>query len=381
MKTNESMSQEQLYSIALTRLSLFNLTALLQLYKAAGSATAIFENHKDIRKILPDASTYLVEALQRLDQYVDFAAKELEYDDAHGIDVICFNDANYPQRLRECNDAPLVLYQQGSTDLNKLHTINIIGTRNCTSYGRDLIRSFVRDLQSLCPDTLVFSGLAYGVDICAHRECLANGLPTVGVVAHGLDFIYPRTHTPTATEMCEQGGGVITEYPINTQPKPKNFVQRNRIVAGCSDATLLVESANKGGGIITCSIARSYSRDVFAFPGAIGAEYSEGCNRLIRDNEANLITSAFDFVKAMNWENDLKLEKAHQNGIERTLFPTLTEEEKQIVEALQTHNDLQINMLSVQTNLPIARLTALLFELEMKGIIRTMAGGCYHLLS
>ena len=180
--------------------------------------------------------------------------------------------------------------------------------------------------------------------------------------------------------MSQKGGGVITEYTTKTQPVPKNFVQRNRIVAGCADATLLIESANKGGGLITCSIARSYSRDVFAFPGAIGAEYSEGCNNLIRDNGASLVTSAYDFVKAMNWDNDIKLEKAQQRGIERSLFPDLTDDEKAIVNALQKQNDLQINMLSVQSNLPIARLMALLFELEMKGIVKTMAGGCYHLL-
>jgi len=151
-------------------------------------------------------------------------------------------------------------------------------------------------------------------------------------------------------------------------------------VAGCTDATLLVESANKGGGLITCNIAQSYNREVFAFPGAIGAEYSEGCNQLIRDNGASLITSAYDFVKAMNWDNDIKLEKAQQQGIERTLFPNLNSEEQTVVEALQQQNDQQINMLSVRTNLSMARLMALLFELEMKGIIRTMAGGCYHLL-
>ena len=374
------MKQEHLYAVALTRLGGFNLPALMELYQRAGSATAIYEHRNNIHDILPDATQRLVETLENWDNVISFAERELQYDEQNNIEVLCLNDENYPQRLRECPDAPIVLYKQGNVNLNKSHTLNIIGTRNCTQYGRDLIRAFIRELKLICPDALVFSGLAYGIDICAHRESLANNMETVGVVAHGLDIVYPRMHTGTAKEMCEKGGGVITEYTTNTQPVPKNFVQRNRIVAGCTDATLLVESANKGGGLITCNIARSYNREVFAFPGAIGAEYSEGCNQLIRDNGASLITSAYDFVKAMNWDNDIKLEKAQQQGIERTLFPNLNNEEQIVVEALQQQNDQQINMLSVRTNLSMARLMALLFELEMKGIIRTMAGGCYHLL-
>lgn len=374
------MKQEHLYAVALTRLGGFNLPALMELYQRAGSATAIYEHRNNIYDILPDATQRLVETLENWDNVISFAERELQYDEQNNIEVLCLNDENYPQRLRECPDAPIVLYKQGNVNLNKYHTLNIIGTRNCTQYGRDLIRAFIRELKLICPDALVFSGLAYGIDICAHRESLANNMETVGVVAHGLDIVYPRMHTGTAKEMCEKGGGVITEYTTNTQPVPKNFVQRNRIVAGCTDATLLVESANKGGGLITCNIARSYNREVFAFPGAIGAEYSEGCNQLIRDNGASLITSAYDFVKAMNWDNDIKLEKAQQQGIERTLFPNLNSEEQTVVEALQQQNDQQINMLSVRTNLSMARLMALLFELEMKGIIRTMAGGCYHLL-
>ena len=177
-----------------------------------------------------------------------------------------------------------------------------------------------------------------------------------------------------------ENGGLLTEYTISTKPKAQNFVQRNRIVAGCSDATILVESASKGGGLITCGIARSYNRDVFAFPGNIGAEYSEGCNNIIRDNGASLITSAIDFVKAMGWGDDLLLEKSLQQGIERTLFPDLSADEQTVVDVLQKNNDLQINLLSVQTRLPISRLTALLFELEMKGVVKALAGGSYHLL-
>lgn len=178
-----------------------------------------------------------------------------------------------------------------------------------------------------------------------------------------------------------QHGGLLTEYTSRTQPKAHNFVQRNRIVAGCADATILVESAQRGGGLITCSIARSYGREVFAFPGPVGAEYSEGCNNLIRDNGAALITSAADLVKAMGWDDGIRLANAQRKGIERSLFPDLSEEEQTIVNTLSKNNDLQINMLSAQSGIAISRLTALLFEMEMKGLIRTMAGGCYHLLA
>ncbi|WP_028897214.1 DNA-processing protein DprA [Prevotella sp. HUN102] len=373
------MDSETLYAVALARISYFNSAALLALYQRTGSATAVIENRNNIRDILPDASPHLVEGLQDMDNALKRAEEELKYNEEHGIKILCFNDADYPQRMRECADAPLVLFYKGNADLNKRHTINIVGTRHCTTYGQELIRIFTRELQSLCPDVLVFSGLAYGIDIAAHREALSNGIDTVGVVAHGLDDIYPRGHRETATKMIQQGG-LLTEYTTRTQPIAKNFVQRNRIVAGCSDATVLIESAAKGGGLITCSIARSYHRDVFAFPGAIGAEFSEGCNNLIRDNGASLITSACDLVKAMNWDGDVKLEKAQKQGIERSLFPDLSADEQAIVNVLKKNNDLQINLLSVQSNIAISRLTALLFELEMKGVVKTMAGGCYHLL-
>lgn len=208
---------------------------------------------------------------------------------------------------------------------------------------------------------------------------MANGLPTVGVLAHGLDDLYPPRHRQTAIEMVSHGG-LVTEFLTQTNADKVNFVRRNRIVAGMSDACVLVESATRGGGLITTGISQSYGRDVFAFPGAVGAPYSAGCNNLIRDNGAALITSAEDFVKAMGWQTDAAIQKAHRKGIERQLFPSLSPEEQAVVDVLQRNNDLQINMLSVQSGLTISRLTALLFQLEMKGVIKPLAGGMYHLL-
>jgi DNA processing protein len=235
------------------------------------------------------------------------------------------------------------------------------------------------ELRSLCPQVLVVSGLAYGIDICAHREALAQGYDTVGVVAHGLDDLYPPCHRLTADQMLKQGG-LLTEFPTCTRPDRLNFVRRNRIVAGLSDATLLVESAIRGGGLITTRIANDYGRDVFAFPGAVGAPYSEGCNDLIRRQGAGLIMSAKHFVEAMGWQNDAQLSEAQAQGIERQLFPELTADEQRVVGVLQRKNDLQINILSVKSGIAVGPLTALLFSLEMKGVVRTMAGGTYHLL-
>ena len=371
--------QEILNTIILTRLNYFSLAGMLELYRQVGSATTIIENKDHIKDILPDASPKLIEALRNTDEARRRAEVELEYDLRYGIEPITMNDERYPQRLLECDDAPLMLFYKGNASLNPQRVINIVGTRRCTPYGEDLIRHFISDLKQLCPQALIMSGLAYGVDIVAHRQALANGFETVGVLAHGLDDLYPSRHRETAQRMIEQGG-LITEFLTQTNADKINFVRRNRIVAGMSDACILIESAAKGGGLITCEISQAYGRDVFAFPGRIGDTYSEGCNQLIRNNGATLITSAEDFVKDMGWQDDATLMRAKQQGIERSLFPELSQEEQAIVDVLTRNNDLQINMISVQSGIDIGRLTSLLFTMEMKGILRTLAGGMYHLL-
>lgn len=371
--------QETFYAMALTRISNFNFATALALYRELGNATAIYENRADISKVVDDCSPRLIEALRDWKEPMKRAEKEMEFCQKHNIQVLVPADERYPQRLTECADAPLVLYYKGVADLNQAKIVSIVGTRHCTAYGQDLIRRFMEGLKRWCPTVLVVSGLAYGVDINAHRQALANGYETVGVLAHGLDRIYPPRHRDTAKEMVAMGG-LLTEFMTMTNADKPNFVRRNRIVAGISDATILVESAAKGGGLITTNIARSYSRDVFAFPGAVGAQYSEGCNNLIRDNGAMLITNADDFVNAMGWNDDATLQAAMGNGIERQLFPDLSEDEQTIVDLLRKTNDLQINILSVKAALPINKLTALLFQLEMKGVVKPLAGGMYHLI-
>ena len=371
---------EILNAIALTMLKpQMSPLQLMQLYQEAGSATAIVENRKHIENVIPEATPHLKQMLSGLDDALALAEQELKFCEAHSIKALHFGDENYPQRLTHCEDAPLVLYFCGNGNLNPSKVISIIGTRQCTVYGQDIIRHFIEDLHETNPDILVISGLAYGVDIQAHRNALKVGMDTVGVLAHGLDSIYPSIHRNTAKEMIAHGG-LLSEYPHGTRPEKRNFVQRNRIVAGMSDATILVESAAKGGGLITCDIANSYSRDVFAFPGAVNAPYSAGCNNLIRKQGAQLITSAEDFITEMNWNSNLILEKAKNKGIERELFPEFSPDETLIVEALK-ERDLHVNEIAIRTNLPIGTINSALFMLEMNGVVISMAGGSYHLLS
>jgi DNA processing protein len=240
-----------------------------------------------------------------------------------------------------------------------------------------MCEKFVRELSELMPGTLVVSGLAYGIDICAHRTALGASLPTVGVLAHGLDRIYPPVHRNTAKEMLENGG-LLTEFMSRTAPLPANFVRRNRIVAGMSDATVVIESAAKGGSLITASIARSYDRDCFAYPGKTTDTNSVGCNNLIAKNRAALITSAADFVEAMNWEPQKKRKKKPSTQLQ--LFSDLSPEEELLMKYLAQYPEgIQVNRMVVDTNIPVNRLMTILFELEMKGLVRTIAGGRYML--
>ncbi|MBR2638600.1 MAG: DNA-processing protein DprA [Bacteroidaceae bacterium] len=347
----------------------------MQLLQVTGCASDIFANISDINEILPGASSALIESLSDKSIF-DRAAKELDFAEQNGIDVICYNSDRYPCRLRECSDAPAVLYSMGNADLNARHIVSVVGTRRITEYGKDLCNSFVTELASLLPDLLIVSGLAYGVDVCAHRAAIKTGIPTVGVMAHGLDRIYPASHRNIAKEMLHNGG-LITEYMSETEPYKGNFLQRNRIVAGISDATVVIESPSYGGSLVTASLASGYMRDCFAFPGRVNDQFSIGCNEIIARNRAALITSAHDFVKAMNWDNRIKKKK----NIEPELFPQLSPVESKILEFLKnSEGGMQINQMVIALDMPVSQVMPVLFELEMKGLIRTVAGGLYRIV-
>ena len=372
--------QQLLYNIALTRIGHFSLASALHLYRTLGSGEEIFLHRNEAQDILPDCSPRLIDNLKDWSEPLKRAEVELEFCRNNNIRVLCLGDDNYPKRLEDCADAPLVMYYKGNANLNQSRVINIIGTRHCTMYGADFIRKFLRDLKALCPEVLVVSGLAYGVDINAHQQALAVGYETVGVVAHGLDYLYPAAHKDVAREMVNHGG-LLTEFMTCTNADKGNFVRRNRIVAGMSDACILIESAAHGGGMITAGIAFDYGREVFALPGRVGDHFSEGCNNAIRENKAMLLTSVEDFVKTMGWEDDALRIEAQKKGIERQLFPDLSPEQQRIVDVLTKSNDLQLNQLSVKTGIPIGDITSILFQMEMMGVVKPMAGGYYHLFN
>ena len=369
--------QEQIYSIALTMVPGIGHIGAKHLIDGMGNAVDVFRLRKEIPERIPEVSQRVIEALD-CPQAVLRAEQEYEFIRKNRISCLSFHDEAYPSRLRECEDAPVVLFFKGNADLNSLHILNMVGTRNATDYGTQICASFLRDLKALCPDVLVVSGLAYGIDIHAHREALANELPTVGVLAHGLDRIYPHLHRKTAVDMLEKGG-LLTEFLSGTNPDRHNFISRNRIVAGMCDATIVIESAEKGGSLITAELAEGYHRDCFAFPGRMSDEYSKGCNRLIRDNKASLLLSAEDFVQAMGWNMQTTL--SEKVSVQRSLFIELSEEEQKIVAILEKLGNLQINSLVVEADIPVNKMTAILFELEMKGVIRVLAGGMYQLLN
>ena len=359
------MNYELTPHLILSQLALeqYGLSVIKSLYDEEGTADGVL---KKLGKSFPEEE-------QR-------AKEEIAWCERNNVRILTISDADYPDRLRQCNDAPMVLFTRGKVDLNAPHIISMVGTRKSTLYGHDCINTIVKDLASLCPDIIIVSGLAYGIDICSHRAALANGLPTIGVVAHGQDTLYPSVHRKDANKMCLGNGGVVTEFFHGTRSLAPYFLQRNRIIAGMSDALIVVESASHGGGLFTARLAQDYHREVFAIPGSILSPASEGTNNLIRDNKATLITSAQDILNLMQWHSTADISKARQQGIERQIFPDLTPDELKVVDCLKQSGDLQANLIAIQTDIPIGTLNALLFSLEMKGAIKPLSGNTYHLL-
>jgi DNA processing protein len=300
------------------------------------------------------------------------AEEELRFIEKNDVSVIFYTDKTYPKRLKNCADGPILLYAKGNFDLNPQHVISIVGTRNATDYGKQLCRQLVEELQPY--NALVVSGLALGIDVCAHKESLKKNLPTVGVLGHGLDRIYPAQNRSTADKMLDNGG-LLTEFPSGTIPDRENFPQRNRIVAGMADATVVIEASIKGGALITAEIANSYNRDVFAFPGRVDDEFSEGCNFLIRNNKAALLTCAADLAYSLGWERGADTQPAKE---QLTLFMELSNDERIIFDIIHQHKaPLAIDDLTIKTNMPMSQLAMNLLNMEMQGFIRSLPGKTY----
>lgn len=388
-------ADERRCALALSRMGYHNITVLRELYNAWGSMADIVKQHAHPEQLAPNMPERLLAAFAHTDEHLKRADEEMRFAQDNNISIITLADEAYPQRLKACFDAPLALFFKGNANLNAKHCISIVGTRKATPYAADCIAQLTARLKQLCPDILIVSGLAYGVDIMAHRQAIDHALPTVAVLAHGLDTLYPTRHRKEATLMM-QNGGLLTEYFSQSKIDKRNFLQRNRIVAGMSAATLLVESAEHGGGLVTCRLAQSYQHDVFAFPGSINNPYSVGCNRLIRDNVAGLVTSAEDILKAMSWEEDvLEVSTATSSsrgassrgasgnsvsGVGTTSASTakVPNGAQAVLDVLTKENDLHIDIIATRAGLPVNKVLALLFQLEMSGMVSSLSGSRYH---
>ncbi len=337
-----------------------------------GSAEGVFSQSAKALTKVPGIGELYARQIKK-SNVLPKAEKELEYIDKNEIDIHFYTDKTYPRRLKSCVDAPLIIYTKGKMNLDTERIISIVGTRNATEYGKSIVNDLCRKFAERKYNILVVSGLAYGIDIQAHRSALKYDLPTVGVIAHGLDMLYPAIHKQTALKM-QENGGIITDFPSNSKIDPANFIKRNRIIAGLADATIVVESAKKGGSLITADIASSYNRDVYAFPGRSGDTYSKGCNQLIRNYGATLIEGIEDLEYFMGWE---KMEKVE--AVQSSLFIDLNPEEERVVDLLKEKGELFIDQISAEIKLPVSRVSAMLLNLEFKNLLIALPGKIYKL--
>ena len=364
---------DRVYIIGLTLLKGVGDVLARHLLQYFGSAEAVFKANRSMLERAPGIGTYTAEQIDiSRSNALNRAEKELAFIDKNKITLYTISSDTYPKRLKECQDAPVVFYYKGEADLNSVKILSIVGTRRITDYGRKQIELLVRDLAGMFPKLLIVSGLAYGVDVNAHRNSMKYRLPTVGVLAHGLDRIYPAVHRNTAAEMLRDGG-LLTDFMSGTNPERENFLRRNRLIAGLSDATIVIESAEKGGSLVTADIAFSYGRDVYTFPGRVTDMFSSGCNRLIQMNKAGLISSAKDLVMSLCWDTDVK------SFIQQDLFFSAEKPDHPIIQLLQEKGEFHVNKLAMEMDLPIHKLTPTLFELEMDGHIKAFPGGIYRL--
>jgi DNA processing protein len=336
-----------------------------------GSVEAIFnESYRSLVRI-PGIGSGLASYITEK-SYLEIAAKEAEYVIKHNIKTCFYLDNDYPFRLRQCDDSPVVFYFKGTCDLNSSKILSVVGTRNATSRGREQCEKIIGDLAAGHPDLIIISGLAYGIDITAHKAALSNDLPTIGVLGHGFKTIYPSIHRSTAEAILKKGG-LLTDFISDTLPERNNFLKRNRIIAGLSDATLVVESGIKGGALITADMANSYNRDVFAIPGRPDDQWSAGCNSLIKSNKAALAESALDIENFLSWQPE-KLKQP----VQKTLFSEFSESEQKIYELIVKEGEITIDQICRQLEIPISRLSSQLLQMEFKGAIKCYPGNVYR---
>ncbi len=343
-----------------------------KLISYCGGVEAVFHEKKANLLKIPNVGEVLATSVVNQD-ILKRAEKEIDFMHRHQINYSFYLDDNYPRRLKNCPDSPVIFFYKGNVDFEHSKIVSIVGTRKATSYGKELCNKIVDELYPHHP--IVVSGLAYGIDICAHRAALRNGLPTIAVLGHGLSQIYPATHAATAREIAGQGA-LLTEFLSDSLIDRNNFVRRNRLIAGLADLTIVVESNMRGGALITADIANSYNRDVFAFPGRLTDEYSSGCNWLIKTNKASLLQSVKDIEYLMNWDDD-KI-PLNTTPTQRELFPSVSPEEEMLLLHLKQHGECAIDNLSVLLNMPVSKVSPLLLNLELSGCIRSLPGKMYR---
>lgn len=366
------MSNQLLYQIALTlvpNIGPVQAKLLLQHFEAE----EIFKAKKSLLEKIEGIGGVRANNIKAFNLF-HIAEEEISFIEKYKITPLLITDQHYPKRLLNCYDSPTILYYRGEADLNSSKIVAIIGTRSNTDYGKQITESLVRDLAAM--NILIVSGLAYGIDGIAHKAALKNKLPTVGVTAHGLDQIYPGHHTGLAKEMVKNGGGILTEFRSNTNPDKHNFPIRNRIVAGMSDAIIVIETGSKGGSLITAELANGYNKDVFAFPGKVTDIKSAGCNYLIKSNKAILITDAQELIALMGWEEKSKKKELKK---QKELFIELTPDERIIVDILNQKDTIHIDELNLKSGLNSSAVAAVILNLELQNVITVLPGKHYKL--
>jgi DNA processing protein len=365
------MKDELYFQVALTLIPDLGPVRTRLLVDHFGSASAVFKSKKKELSLIEGIGEFSARAIKGWNAFSE-AEEEIRFIEKHHIQPLFITDTNYPQRLLHCYDPPTLLYYRGTADLNSSRIISIIGTRNHTDYGKQVTEQLISALET--QQVLIVSGLAFGIDSIAHKISLLHDLPTVGVLGHGLDTIYPSQNKSLAKEML-QNGGLLTEFRKNTKPDKHHFPKRNRIVAGMADATIVIETANKGGSMITAELAYNYNRDVFAIPGKITDHKSEGCLQLIKQNKAVLLTNADQLAETMGWHDKKRLVKK-----QRELFIELTDDEKTIVDILKEKEMVPIDALYLQSKLSSSSVAAAILNLEMQNVIAALPGKMYKLL-
>jgi len=361
--------QELFYLLALLKVDGVGDIMAKKLLTHCGNAESVFKTKINQIAAIDGVGTVLLKNLNDKTIF-EKANQEIEFIKSNAVNVSFFQDENYPERLKHCIDSPVLIFSSGNINLKNRKIISIVGTRQITSYGMEFCKKLIEDLAPL--DPVIVSGFAYGVDIAAHQLAVENNLQTIGVIAHGLNQVYPKMHKKYVAKM-EENGGFITEFWSTSNPDKENFVRRNRIVAGMSEATIVIESADKGGSLITANLANDYNRDVFAVPGRVTDKYSQGCNNLIKTQKANVLTTAADLIYILNWDV-----KNTAKSVQKQLFVELEPDEQKVYDFLLKNGKELLDFIALQCDFPIYKISGILLNMELKGVIRPLPGKLFE---